>query len=265
MIGAGFRRARGGGRDARARWDVTPAGGARSGRWAGLVVAASNGALIELGGEFITGGYDFTEEICARFGIEFDGMGINYPDRELVPDPGVDADALADRGRPGREGGRRPIPNARSSTCWRGQRPGRGLTAASSRSGCRARSRSPRRDRSRFALKLPGSWRPRRRGACAAATRALQKRWPPGLGDRVRLGVHVHELRVGGRRSCPHRGRGVHGLRLRGRDPGPGLFCPASSVRSAASAGVVAGSPRSAPGGPPSSRRRFTSPPHRGR
>ena len=54
-----------------------------------------NGALIELGGEFITAGYEVTAELCGRFGIELDGMEINYPDRELVPDPGVGADALA--------------------------------------------------------------------------------------------------------------------------------------------------------------------------
>jgi monoamine oxidase len=54
-----------------------------------------NGALIELGGEFITGGYDVTAELCSRFGIELDGMEINYPDRDLVPDPGLAAGALA--------------------------------------------------------------------------------------------------------------------------------------------------------------------------
>jgi monoamine oxidase len=54
-----------------------------------------NGALIELGGEFITTGYDVTAELCVRFGIELDGMEINYPDRDLVPDSGVAVGALA--------------------------------------------------------------------------------------------------------------------------------------------------------------------------
>ena len=54
-----------------------------------------NGALIELGGEFITAGYDVTAELCDRFGIELDGMEINYPDRDLVPDSGVTAATLA--------------------------------------------------------------------------------------------------------------------------------------------------------------------------
>ena len=52
------------------------------------------GGLIERGGEFITGGYDATEETAARLGIALDGMAINYPDRELRPGPGPDADAL---------------------------------------------------------------------------------------------------------------------------------------------------------------------------
>jgi monoamine oxidase len=52
------------------------------------------GGLVERGGEFITGGYDTTEETAARLGLELDGMAINYPDRELRPGPGPDADAL---------------------------------------------------------------------------------------------------------------------------------------------------------------------------
>ncbi len=48
-----------------------------------------NGALVELGGEFITGGYAVTESLAARFSIPVDGMGIRYPDRELDPDPGL--------------------------------------------------------------------------------------------------------------------------------------------------------------------------------
>lgn len=49
-----------------------------------------NGALVERGGEFLVGGYDETERVAARLGLELDGMGIRYPDRELRPDPGID-------------------------------------------------------------------------------------------------------------------------------------------------------------------------------
>ena len=52
------------------------------------------GGLVERGGEFITGGYDVTEATAARLGIALDGMGINYPDRELRPGPGPERDAL---------------------------------------------------------------------------------------------------------------------------------------------------------------------------
>ncbi len=49
----------------------------------------SNGALIERGGEFITGGYTQTERLCQELGLPLDGMGIRYPDRRLHPDPGL--------------------------------------------------------------------------------------------------------------------------------------------------------------------------------
>lgn len=52
------------------------------------------GGLVERGGEFITGGYEATEETAARLGVALDGMAINYPDRELRPGPGPGADAL---------------------------------------------------------------------------------------------------------------------------------------------------------------------------
>ncbi len=55
----------------------------------------ANGGLIERGAEFITGGYDVTEEFAGRLGIELDGMGIHYPDRDLAPGPGPGAAVLA--------------------------------------------------------------------------------------------------------------------------------------------------------------------------
>ena len=95
MIGAGFAGLTAADGLAAEGWDVTVLE-ARE-RVGGRVWSArlGNGALIELGGEFITGGYDVTEEMCMRFGIELDGMGINYPDRDLVPDPGIDAAVLS--------------------------------------------------------------------------------------------------------------------------------------------------------------------------
>jgi monoamine oxidase len=56
----------------------------------------AGGALIERGAEFITAGYDATDAMVERLGLEYRGMGIRYPDRELRPDPGIDrAEALA--------------------------------------------------------------------------------------------------------------------------------------------------------------------------
>jgi hypothetical protein len=49
-----------------------------------------SGALVERGGEFITGGYRETERTCERLGLELVGMGIRYPERALRPDPGID-------------------------------------------------------------------------------------------------------------------------------------------------------------------------------
>ena len=57
-------------------------------------VELPGGGLVERGGEFITGGYDATEAAAARLGIELDGMGINYPHRELRPGPGPEPAAL---------------------------------------------------------------------------------------------------------------------------------------------------------------------------
>ena len=55
-----------------------------------------NGGLVERGGEFITAGYDATEEAASRLGLHLDGMGIRYPDRELAPDPGLERQSVLD-------------------------------------------------------------------------------------------------------------------------------------------------------------------------
>lgn len=48
------------------------------------------------GGEFITGGYEETERICAELGLALDGMGIHYPERHLRPDPGLRREDVVD-------------------------------------------------------------------------------------------------------------------------------------------------------------------------
>jgi monoamine oxidase len=45
--------------------------------------------VVERGGEFVTSGYDAMAELVTRCGLELEGMGITYPDRELAPDPGL--------------------------------------------------------------------------------------------------------------------------------------------------------------------------------
>lgn len=70
----------------------------RNGRIGGRVWSERlpNGGLIERGGEFITAGYDATEEVASRLGLDLDGMGIRYPDRELAPDPGLERRSVLD-------------------------------------------------------------------------------------------------------------------------------------------------------------------------
>ena len=50
--------------------------------------------VVERGGEFVTSGYDVMAELVGRFGLQLEGMGITYPDRELEPDPGLDRGAV---------------------------------------------------------------------------------------------------------------------------------------------------------------------------
>jgi monoamine oxidase len=59
-----------------------------------------SGAVIERGGEFVTRGYDTLERYVTELGLELRGMGIHYPERRLVPDPGLvrsDVVAAAER------------------------------------------------------------------------------------------------------------------------------------------------------------------------
>jgi monoamine oxidase len=53
-----------------------------------------NGAVIERGAEFVTRGYDTMERYVEELGLEMEGMGIRYPERRVVPDPGLDRDAV---------------------------------------------------------------------------------------------------------------------------------------------------------------------------
>jgi monoamine oxidase len=49
-----------------------------------------NGAVVERGAEFVTRGYETMERRTARLGLELRGMGIHYPERRILPDPGID-------------------------------------------------------------------------------------------------------------------------------------------------------------------------------
>jgi len=58
--------------------------------------ALPSGAVIERGGEFVTRGYEALERYAAELGLALRGMGIRYPERRLVPDPGLErAEILA--------------------------------------------------------------------------------------------------------------------------------------------------------------------------
>jgi monoamine oxidase len=53
-----------------------------------------NGGVIERGAEFVTRGYGTMERHVAELGLQLEGMGIRYPERRVVPDPGLDRDAV---------------------------------------------------------------------------------------------------------------------------------------------------------------------------
>jgi monoamine oxidase len=52
------------------------------------------GGVIERGAEFVTRGYETMERQAAELGLELLGMGIRYPERRVVPDPGLDRAAV---------------------------------------------------------------------------------------------------------------------------------------------------------------------------
>ncbi len=197
VIGAGFAGLAAADGIAREGWDVTVLE-ARE-RVGGRVWSSrlSNGALIELGGEFITGGYDITEEMCARFGIELDGMAINYPDRELVPDPGVGADALATAAervaRAAQDDPDAPVLNLLERAA--GDEASRRILEIRLQS---ALAFPVAEIDSRFALKLPELVATAETRRMRGGNQGLAEAMAVGLGDRVRLGVPVHEVRVGG-------------------------------------------------------------------
>ena len=56
----------------------------------------ANGGVIERGGEFVTRGYDALERYAGELGLELQGMGIRYPERRIVPDPGLERAAVLD-------------------------------------------------------------------------------------------------------------------------------------------------------------------------
>jgi monoamine oxidase len=58
-----------------------------------------NGGVIERGAEFVTRGYETLQRYAARLGLELQGMGIRYPERRLVPDPGLERATVVDAAR----------------------------------------------------------------------------------------------------------------------------------------------------------------------
>jgi monoamine oxidase len=56
----------------------------------------ANGGVIERGAEFVTRGYETMERYVAELGLELQEMGIRYPERRVVPDPGLDRGAVLD-------------------------------------------------------------------------------------------------------------------------------------------------------------------------
>jgi len=56
----------------------------------------SGGGVIERGGEFVTRGYEVMERYATRLGLELRGMGIRYPERRIVPDPGLERAAVVE-------------------------------------------------------------------------------------------------------------------------------------------------------------------------
>jgi monoamine oxidase len=53
-----------------------------------------NGGVIERGAEFVTRGYETMERYVGELGLELQEMGIRYPERRVVPDPGLDREAV---------------------------------------------------------------------------------------------------------------------------------------------------------------------------
>jgi monoamine oxidase len=153
-----------------------------------------NGALIELGGEFITTGYDVTAELCVRFGIELDGMEINYPDRDLVPDSGVAVGALAAAAARVAAAAARD-PDLPVLELLRAE-----VSDESARDILEMRLQSalafPAAEiDSRFAVKLPELVSTAETRRMRGGNQGLAEALAAGLDDEVRLGCRAHEVR----------------------------------------------------------------------
>jgi monoamine oxidase len=57
------------------------------------------GGVIERGAEFVTRDYETLERYASRLGLGLQGMGIRYPERRIVPDPGVERTAVIEAAR----------------------------------------------------------------------------------------------------------------------------------------------------------------------
>jgi monoamine oxidase len=156
-----------------------------------------NGGLIERGAEFITDGYDVTVEIAGRLGIELDGMGIHYPDRDLVPGPGPEAAVLAQAAEAVAELASTE-PKASALEVFR-----RAVESSAVRDVLETRLQSalahPLVDlEASYAMHLPDLVKSAETRRMRGGNQRLASELAAILGDRVRLGCPVREVRSAG-------------------------------------------------------------------
>ena len=156
----------------------------------------ANGAVVEMGAEFILPGNTAVVELAERFGLGLWDKGMRYGRREPRGGAGVTPDELADAvaavgralagGAPDLTARRflegLDIRRARARRCWRAWR-SRAPTAPTwspraTWAGSRTSTRSPRR-------------------ASPTATSACRWRWPRRSGERVRLSAPVERIAWG--------------------------------------------------------------------
>ncbi len=154
----------------------------------------ANGALVELGGEFITAGYTTTEAFADRLGLELDGMGINYPDRELLPGPRPPAPALEAAARAAAELAAAE-PGAQVEEVLRHSVPDDDARTVLAMRLQSALAYPVAELAASFLLKAPGLVDTEQTRRVRGGNQTLALELARGLGERVRLGTAVREIR----------------------------------------------------------------------